>query len=215
MDVKNTISLLCIVCPGLYFGFIGKPTEMGLAIVAGAIAAAFMNIDKIQRFKGAGFEAEMKKAVDEAYATLENLRELATPLLVSILANLTYFGRFGGMDPHRKHKFKDELKDIADKLSITDNELDEALKIFHRYHAWDHVSQIIDEVRKEQILPPDELKKLSEIKDYSSDKLPSVHEITNLIGEVKLPERIQLLFDDYEYYLTNKRLRKKGALVKE
>lgn len=32
---------------------------MGLAILAGAIGLAFSNLDKISRFKGAGFEAEM------------------------------------------------------------------------------------------------------------------------------------------------------------
>ena len=42
------------------YGFIGKPTEMGLAIIAGALGLAFSNIDRISRFKGAGFEAEMR-----------------------------------------------------------------------------------------------------------------------------------------------------------
>ena len=32
---------------------------MGLAVLAGALGLAFSNIDKISRFKGAGFEAEM------------------------------------------------------------------------------------------------------------------------------------------------------------
>jgi len=36
------------------------PTEMGLAILAGALGLAFVNIDKISKFKGAGFEAEMR-----------------------------------------------------------------------------------------------------------------------------------------------------------
>lgn len=36
------------------------PAEMGLAILAGALGLGFSNIEKISRFKGAGFEAEMK-----------------------------------------------------------------------------------------------------------------------------------------------------------
>ncbi|NRB42793.1 MAG: hypothetical protein HRU20_30705 [Pseudomonadales bacterium] len=36
-----------------------QTTEMGLAIIAGSLGLAFSNIDKISRFKGAGFEAEM------------------------------------------------------------------------------------------------------------------------------------------------------------
>ena len=42
-------------------GFLGKPTEMGLALVAGAIGLAFSNLDKISEFKGAGFEAKMRE----------------------------------------------------------------------------------------------------------------------------------------------------------
>lgn len=41
--------------------FLEKPKEMGLAILAGAIGLAFSNIDKIKKFKGGGFEAEMKE----------------------------------------------------------------------------------------------------------------------------------------------------------
>ena len=41
------------------YGFLSLTTEMGLAIVAGSLGLAFSNIDKISKFKGAGFEAEM------------------------------------------------------------------------------------------------------------------------------------------------------------
>jgi hypothetical protein len=58
---RPLLSLLVIIAPGFYFGLVGKSAEMGLAIVAGAISAAFLNIDRIQRFKGAGFEAEMRE----------------------------------------------------------------------------------------------------------------------------------------------------------
>jgi hypothetical protein len=45
------------------YGFMGMTVEMGLAILAGSIGLAFSNIDKIAKFKGAGFEAEMCKKV--------------------------------------------------------------------------------------------------------------------------------------------------------
>jgi len=51
-----------------YFGYLGRPAEMGLAIVAGSIALAFSYIDKIQRFKGAGFEAEMRQQLETIVA---------------------------------------------------------------------------------------------------------------------------------------------------
>lgn len=46
-----------------YFGYLERPVEMGLAIVAGSIALAFSYIDKIEMFKGAGFEAKMRQQV--------------------------------------------------------------------------------------------------------------------------------------------------------
>ena len=48
------------------FGILGMPTEMGLCILAAAIALAFSNIEKIKRFRGAGFEAEMLEKQVEA-----------------------------------------------------------------------------------------------------------------------------------------------------
>lgn len=56
MVFAKTISVILVVGPALIFGMFGRPAEMGLAVVAGAIAAAIINIDRIQRFKGDGFE---------------------------------------------------------------------------------------------------------------------------------------------------------------
>ena len=46
------------------FGLLGKSVEMGLAIVAGALAVSLINIDKFRKIKGAGFEAELKEQVE-------------------------------------------------------------------------------------------------------------------------------------------------------
>ena len=48
----------------MVFGFLGKPTEMGLAIVASAIALVFSDIERFKRFKGAGFEAELREQME-------------------------------------------------------------------------------------------------------------------------------------------------------
>jgi hypothetical protein len=55
-----TCSFLVLLVASSALGFMGKPTEMGLAIIAGALGLAFSNIDKLSKFKGAGFEAEMR-----------------------------------------------------------------------------------------------------------------------------------------------------------
>lgn len=66
--------LLVVPC---YFGYMGQPTEMGLAILAGALGLAFSNIDKLSEFSGAGFSAKMKHQIE---AVVEKETE-STPLL--------------------------------------------------------------------------------------------------------------------------------------
>lgn len=48
----------------LLLGFLGRSVEMGLSIVAGAMALTFLNLDKFTKIKGAGFEAELKEQVE-------------------------------------------------------------------------------------------------------------------------------------------------------
>ena len=58
--IIKLISFAFLLLGSFYFGYKGQTTEMGLCILSASLALAFANIDKIQKFKGAGFEAEMK-----------------------------------------------------------------------------------------------------------------------------------------------------------
>ena len=125
LNLKNNIVIIIIILPAIYFGYIGKSTKMGLAIVA-----AFINIDKIQRFKGAGFEAEMRKMVEEGYATIENLKELGKPIIKALFVNITHFNNIGSMALHKKHEVLDDLKQILKRLFLKDKELMEIISVF-------------------------------------------------------------------------------------
>lgn len=48
----------------MVLAFLGKPAEMGLAIVAAAMALVFSDIERFKKIKGAGFEAELKEKVE-------------------------------------------------------------------------------------------------------------------------------------------------------
>lgn len=70
--MKNTLiqsviqlaSYTVLLLGSITLGFLDKTAAMTLAIVAGALGLAFSNIDKIARFKGAGFEAEMREKIE-------------------------------------------------------------------------------------------------------------------------------------------------------
>ena len=69
LRIARVGSFLLLIAAPMYFGIEGKPAEMGLAIVVGALALAFTFLDRIESFKGAGFEMklqvrELNKKVD-------------------------------------------------------------------------------------------------------------------------------------------------------
>lgn len=61
--VLTISSVIVLLGASSVFGFMSMPTEMGLAILAGALGMAFSNIDKISEFSGAGFSAKMKDQI--------------------------------------------------------------------------------------------------------------------------------------------------------
>ncbi|MGE0081717.1 MAG: hypothetical protein AB7U81_10505 [Thiohalomonadaceae bacterium] len=109
--MKKTVQLVAyaVLLPGtLAFGLLGRPAEMGLAIVAAAIALAFADIERFSRIRGAGFEAEMR---EQFQAVLEKETEIppkgeprlagvdaAALAVMGALANPGYTWRyFGGV----------------------------------------------------------------------------------------------------------------------
>ena len=58
--IVSAITLLIVTT---ILALMGRSVEMGLSLIAGAIGLSFANIEKIRRFKGAGFEAEMREKI--------------------------------------------------------------------------------------------------------------------------------------------------------
>lgn len=215
---KHLLSIILIMIPALFFGNEGKSVEMGLAIIAGGICTAFLNMDKVKRFKGAGFEAEMKaevqKAVDEAYATIEQLRNLGKPLITAIIKIVVYNGRIGGLSNPEKHKLLEELNNISKSIIIGKNqEIIDTVKTFYRFITWDYYSAFIYELRRDFSEDHsfstvyDQLQALYEF--YTTD-YPSKDQIITILGDYssKLKPNANELLEDYIYYNNHQSLRR-------
>lgn len=206
--MKNFFTIATIIGPALVFGFMGKTVEMGLAIVAGGVAGAFLNLDKFERFSGAGFEAELKKAVEEAYATVNNLKDVAKPLIMISMSNLTYSMRFGGMDFQEKNNHSKELEKISQSLEMQDAELEETFKVFYRYHTWDLYSLFINSVYQET--QNHELNKnLNDLKNYSSEAYPTKEIIDSILESYNysFSEISRKKLDNYIYYQEHREMK--------
>lgn len=187
-----------------YFGYSGKTTEMGLSIVAGAIALAFLNIDKISKFKGVGFEAEMKQAVNEAYATTKTVRELAKAMSIFSINNLAIGGRFGGTRIIEKHKIKGRIDSVCKELNIQDIELEKASELFYKLHTIDHFRTIHKKVRSQVSKDKEKEKQLDSFFQFSLEtELPSLYELKKLFKTLKidLSPEIDEAIENLSYYL--------------
>lgn len=193
MEIKKewvTAVLIITMLAGVFlFGLRGQPTEMGLIIVACAICLAFTNINKIQKVKGAGFEAEMKKAVEEAYATTESLRSMAKPLILSTLDNIIFAGRWGEMDNERKHKLKADIDGLAKSLGVFDKDVESASQMFFVWHAFDHVHKLETVLSRNKIKNTEIRERLRTLADRKTGMLPSVQDVRCAIVSLeKMPE---------------------------
>jgi hypothetical protein len=209
-DKLNIGLIISMVTGSMLLGMLGKPAEMGLFVAAGGIGLSFANIDKIQRFKGAGFEAEMRKAVEEAYATTESLKAIAKPLILSNLINLIYKGRWDGMKEERKHKIKNEMDRLAKLIGVFDEEVRRESEKFFAWHAMDYVHDLETEVNKVRNLQDEEREALRKMVDRDADKYPAVDELKKFVQSLDDDQKLaaQPFLEDYEYFLANSAVRR-------
>jgi hypothetical protein len=211
---KSIVSVLLVLLPALYFGYVGKSVEMGLAIVAGIAAGLFLNIERIKAFKAgpSGVEAELKEVLEEAYATMANLKALARPLLLSTLDVLTRGGRWGwgASASPMKHRLVRELEEVAEALALDDPEIQEARAGFYRYQTRDRYRRFMNKMIEDK-QPDTEIRDgLKALCSYGSSDFPGEAKIEELLGdlyETLEPDHIELL-EDYLYYKEHHSLRR-------
>lgn len=218
---NQIVIILLILAPTFYFGYIGKSVEMGIMLVASSITVAFLNIDKVQKFKGAGFEAEMRKVVDEASVTLENLKSVATPLIVTTIDALTWGKRLGDSDSNRDVEMFNKLIELVDELNLEYNQItnaiDEyyALKILDKYSVFKRTFKDSQASKNKSVVELNAIEKsLNEIIDFRVNKFPSKKTIleTLNIQECGLNDTALKSLNEYIVYMEEISSKKSGKL---
>lgn len=203
----NALLMAVLITGAALFGWRELPVEMGVMVVACSICLAFANIDRIQSFKGAGFEAEMRKAVDEAYATTEHLKAIATPLVLAGIQNLTYGGRWDGLGHDRERALKMEFENTAKLLQLDQPELKAAFKAFYIYQGIDLIVEIYNEIQT-RFPNPEVYAAISPILNRDVQQLPSIEQVRKVLAPLS-PENIEALapqIKKYENYLANEQV---------
>lgn len=205
--VLNIIGFTLLTTSIFIFGLKGMAAEMGIAVAASGLFLAFANLDKFSEFKGAGFEAKLREAVNEANATIENLKSVAAPLLTTTIDLLAKDGRFGEDSAFNKnHDLYNKLVSLQADIGISDNSLEKAKSQYLNIHAWDMVSDLASGIElsgKERFTVA-----LREVLgSHSFDKPPSLENFLQLLGDVELQDgerqRLEEIKQYYQIYQIN------------
>lgn len=201
--MKEVFSVLFLLGPSMAFGFMGKTTEMGLAIIAGGLASAFLNLDKLQEFKGGGLEIKLREAVNEAYVTIENLKSVSKPLLIATLNLLIYGNRWGGIGKKKNHDIWEMVNSTINSLDIqSDGEVEVARKAYISLNTRDLYQQFTLSIQDAELR-----KKLDQIFDLGKSVFPKENNVDNIVKITELSPDSKEKLNDYIYFLNNQKYR--------
>lgn len=205
-DMNQKLIIALVVIP-ILFGIFRSPKEMGIALTAIVFALFFSNIDKFSRFKGAGFEAELKTAVTKAYAAIEQLKELGLSLSSPIVDELAISGRMLQYIP-LKYKLERVAKiaDMLKKLGASQGEIEEVCSTIYNRVTNDHIRGILHSLKNSN---PGKDTLFEGINDGKMDDWDKA-KIEKFIKENKLSKSKETdeWFLDLEYFLKNRKLRR-------
>lgn len=222
--ISVSIMFVCV----MIFGFYGKPTEMGLIIVAGSISIAFLNIDRIQKFKGGGFEAEMREAnevVEKANDTIEQLRKLAASLVESDLVVLMGGNFISSTTLSKRLEVHDSLISSLEEVGVSKQQIEKADKMWRKGVGVIYLRGIIcclGEQKEISTINFDASLKAREasdqlhrLLDFNNWDAPSSKEIKEFIESKSLmTQQLSDLIDDYAFFEKNGAIQRRDVFVK-
>jgi hypothetical protein len=204
------ISFSFLIIFTLLFGLLGKKWQMFIAVIACSVGMAFSQLDKMETliFNSTGFEARMKKVIEEA--SIRNLEKFSMTMASCIMDLVSSEGRAGGIRWQYKKQMYDNLVKRLRLLGLTDDQIKEIKEnsLWDKYLLIDHVFMIREKIPKD---------KYSEITRNIDKQLfkPEIFYVGNPEDFRKLfkdnnilTNELEAIIEDLEYFIKNKKIRR-------
>ncbi|ELI5413234.1 hypothetical protein RRJ79_004629 [Vibrio parahaemolyticus] len=197
--IINIVGFIFMLVSVFLFGLKGMTAEMGIAVAASCVFLAFANLDKFTKFKGAGFEAELREAVSEANATIHELKELAKPLIRTNFEILAQANRMQGSNFEKTHDLFDQLQSLQVKFQLEDTEIEKSKNSYIVIHAWDMVYEILDDVRRVEL--NENYQRLKDtIGQINFETMPDIDAFLTQVETVNLSEKDEFKLEKLREY---------------
>ena len=127
-----SIGILYVVATPLLLNF-SKITQ-GMAIfmlISGVLLALFSRFEDLKELRLFGLIAKIERALNDAYATLEQVKEFAKISAGSSLSNTARAGWLGGMSDQQTREILTSTQETLKRLGCDDHEIKDVCKDFH------------------------------------------------------------------------------------
>lgn len=212
MKTKSKIWQTCLFIAGIIY-IAGAPALFILVsnakepaiflLISGVLLTVLSRFNDVSELGLFGLKAKIEKAISEAYATLEQVKEFAKVVATVSLSNTARSGWLGGIPEDQSRKILQETKNTLQELGCSDEEIKEATQDYHNCQLTEYKSvllhgggsQVPESDDKKFIEEWRELTKRRESNPVTPYEIRSFFEKYNL-----MTEEHQKRIDGYEYY---------------
>jgi hypothetical protein len=215
MKILNVLLILALVFVPIYSMVQpGHWATLLIAVFAIMSALFFVNLDKFDRFKVTSkllsLEADLRKTIDQAYAAIKDLKDLALALAEPMIADLTMSGQiFRSLTVEYKLESVGKIADTLLKLGASDKEIEQSCGFIYK-----RVSGVLANVALVSIRP-EKWEELDFFKGFSDWDFPEWNraKIEKFAKENALPinDEAKEWLEDIDYFAQTKKLRRPDA----
>ena len=139
-----TVGILYVAAaPGLFF-VIGNAKEPAVfLLISGVLLAVLSRFEDVSELGLFGLKAKIERALNDAYATLEQVKEFAKIFAVSSLSNMARSGWWGGIPEEQTREMLRSTQETLRKLGCSEEEITEISKDFHDCQLCDYRQTIL------------------------------------------------------------------------
>lgn len=194
-------------------GFLGMPDVMVVSAILAALLLVAANSDRIAKIRAgaSGFEAETRAVIDEARATIEQLRLVAKIAIQASLSLVMRTGRWGGFSHDEKENIHRATSVALDQLAVPAAEQEEIFQEWHTVTRFDYSHLLLGRhtIPTQVQANTDLHAEWSALREGGFANVPSPDSIEHFLRKAgMLDDEAQQLLKDYRYYQIHERHRR-------
>ena len=210
--VYNIVGIAAAIA-AIVVGILGMPGVMVVAFLL-AIGLLFVaNSDRIAKVRASatGFEAETRALIDEARATIDQLRIVGKIAVQANLSLVMRAGRWGGFSYDERERIRQVSLAALDQLGVSPNEREEIFEEWHTVTRFDYADWLLRHpIVRQKTGASDGLKaEWRALRGGGFENIPSFRTIELLLQKSAVVEdEVRQLLEDYRHYETHKQHRR-------